>query len=1599
MAIRQGVRLVLLCVVVAALWVLASDYVFTWLFATAGEPAAAAAINGLLFAGGSALLLWLILRLRAPLPLSRAGTVGRRLTSRPLVVSGTVAAALVMLIGSTVFGLIADAMRQQETARLVAVAETKVSQIEAWLGERLGDISDYINSPFFHEAVPRGGVAPKALAEELAERLAVTVANGAIGALTLRGPDGAVIASAGAEVPVDQAYQQALERALGDGRPALIDFHRSGAGQPPRLGLLGVIRDRHLPARPVIGVLAAEIDPEQALYPILRSWPGTSDSAETLIVRREDGRALFLSPLRHREGSELAFSIEFDRGEVPAVQALTRGNGTYDGRDYRGEPVLSVARAIAGTPWMLVAKIDQVELFAGIRTLALVTTLLVGAALAVIGLFLVILWRQERLHHRVALVHQLETVAAVAPGVLYSFRRHADGRTEVPYLAPAFRELTGIEPDQLQRQGLEPLLALMPEDERREFLASMARVTSDHQLWHHQWPIEHPEKGLRWLEARARRTVQGDGSTLWRGFILDITERRQSELLNRRFGVTLMSIGDGVIAADAEGRVVLLNPVAETLTGWSGDDARGRPLAEVFHIINEYSRAPVDNPVTRVLRDGLVVGLANHTLLVARDGRERPIADSGAPIRDERGRITGVVLVFRDQSEQRAAEQALQMAATALQEREMVLSAIFRQAPDSIVLIDTETLGFVEFNDAACRNLGYSREQFACMTLAQVQALLTPEQTRARVDALKGHDCFEFENRHRTHEGEVREIYVRSRPIELRGRRYFVSIWTDITERKRAAEAVLVERNRLRTLIDNIPGLVWLKDPDGVFLACNPGFERYFGVAENRVVGQRDEIFVSPELARRFRQDDQRAIALGQPITFEEWVETTGSEPNFLLETVKAPVYDHLGQVVGVFGIARDVTAERAAREQARLLTQAVEQSPESIMVAGLDHRIEYVNPSCVRTSGYSREELLGATPRLLHSGLTPAADYQALSKALAAGEVWRGRFHNRRKDGQTYIEAVIVSPIRNQAGEITRYLAIKEDITEQLAAADQLRVLAERMALATKAAGIGIWDWDLMADHLNWNDEMFHIYGLSRASFSGTMADWKERIDPDDLGQLQAMWHEYGNAAGELAEEFRITRPDGERRVIRSSFIIHRDPQGQPIRFVGTNLDVTDYRRAVEVATAAQEHAEAANLAKSRFLANMSHELRTPLNVIIGFSDLLLAAEADADRRDQLGVIHQTGRNLLQLIQDILDYSTIEAGRARLDEIDFSLLHEVHAVTMLFRPEAQRQGLAFQLEVDPSLIPPRLKGAVRLLRQVLTNLIGNALKFTPQGSVTVRLVPDGPALPGTQARFRFSVSDTGIGIRPENRQRIFEMFEQEDDTYSKRFGGSGLGLAICRRLVGLLGGEIAVDSTPGVGSCFSFTAAFAVLNAAGQAGQEQGAAGPGELAAAPTVRTLPSTTGRTVLIVEDDEGNRELLVRLVQSRAWQVSCAADGVQALALLERQPFDLILLDIQLPTLSGLEVARRIRAGTVAGCAAATPIVAVTAYALPADRERILSHGVDDYLSKPIDRGQLLSLLDRFAGAPATAAPPAVEAVADSEMLPAAALPVDAPGLPP
>jgi signal transduction histidine kinase/ActR/RegA family two-component response regulator len=390
-----------------------------------------------------------------------------------------------------------------------------------------------------------------------------------------------------------------------------------------------------------------------------------------------------------------------------------------------------------------------------------------------------------------------------------------------------------------------------------------------------------------------------------------------------------------------------------------------------------------------------------------------------------------------------------------------------------------------------------------------------------------------------------------------------------------------------------------------------------------------------------------------------------------------------------------------------------------------------------------------------------------------------------------------------------------------------------------------------------------------------------------------------------------------------------------------------------------ARRKAEEANRAKSEFLANMSHEIRTPMTVVLGAVEQLQDTVLSPEQGPLLDMAKNSALALMELLGDILDFSMIEANKVVLDHHPFCLREWAESSIAILLSEARRRGLDLPLEVAQE-VPEVVVADSHRLRQVLVNLVGNALKFTEQGKVKVRIELTADDL--NRRMVGFAVSDTGIGISKDNMEHIFSSFSQADASTTRKYGGTGLGLAICKQLVERMGGEIRVTSEPGKGSTFSFTVPLVVADE--QAEQKTPEpTGPPEPPACGTLDWTPQ-----VLVVEDDKDIRNLVVLLLKSRGWQASVATGGKEALHRLESDTFDLVLMDWQMPDMDGREVTRAIREKEK-GSAKHLPIIALTGHARKDDRERCLEAGMDDYLTKPFSTVQLFAAMERLLQKPA------------------------------
>jgi PAS domain S-box-containing protein len=657
---------------------------------------------------------------------------------------------------------------------------------------------------------------------------------------------------------------------------------------------------------------------------------------------------------------------------------------------------------------------------------------------------------------------------------------------------------------------------------------------------------------------------------------------------------------------------------------------------------------------------------------------------------------------------------------------------------------------------------------------------------------------------------------------------YFTGIIRDITQRKQAERALVRERGILKTLTRTLPDLVWLKDPEGRYLACNARFEAFFGATEQQIIGRTDHDFVARELADFFREQDRLAIDAGGPSINEEEVRFASDGHRELLETIKVPMFDVNGALIGVLGVGRDITRARQNEAELRKLVRAVEQSPESIIITGAEARIEYVNDALLQSTGYSREELIGHNPRLLQSGKTPPATYVSMWNALKNGLPWKGEFNNRKKDGTEYIEFAIITPLRQPDGTVSHYVAVKEDITE------------------------------------------------------------KKRI-------------------GLELDNYR------------------------------QNLEEMVAERTSEL-SAAQQRAEAANIAKSAFLSNMSHEIRTPLNAITGMSYVLRRSGLTLRQTDKLDKIETAGNHLLNIINNVLDLSKIEAGKFALEDVPVHVETLLGNIASMLGQKARDKGLSFNIETVS--LSHNLHGDPTRLQQALLNYAANALKFTETGHISLRVKE--AAQTDETVTLRFEVEDSGIGITPDALTKLFGAFEQADNSTTRKYGGTGLGLAITKKIAEVMGGTAGVTSAAGKGSTFWFTA---VLSKTQHSAEEPVKA---------RVETAEQVirrdhAGKRILLAEDEPINREVGVMLLEDVGLRVDLAEDGQIAVTKARSGGYALILMDMQMPVLDGLDATRQIR--QLPGCET-IPILAMTANAFAENKDQCFEAGMDDFISKPV-----------------------------------------------
>lgn len=544
---------------------------------------------------------------------------------------------------------------------------------------------------------------------------------------------------------------------------------------------------------------------------------------------------------------------------------------------------------------------------------------------------------------------------------------------------------------------------------------------------------------------------------------------------------------------------------------------------------------------------------------------------------------------------------------------------------------------------------------------------------------------------------------------------------------------------------------------------------------------------------------------------------------------------------------------------------------------------------------------------------------------------------------------------LEHQSRELDRLRnTVHRESNSRLLAEEALDEARDRLQLAVDAAGLALWDWQLPATQVFLTARWGELLGDIAADGYWEAVDLRARLHPDDVEPLrmQVMALLEGRSQRAVVQH-RVRASEGWRWVETHAVVAEHDSKGQPLRLMGTLADIGERKRIERDSERARELTEQASRAKSEFLANISHEVRTPLNAFMGLTRMLMDSPLNADQSSWLALMDNSAHELLDLLNNLLDLSRIEAGQFDIENVRFDLHQALEQAIVPYAEQAGEQALDFRFEL-PSTLPQWVMGDAVRLRQVLNHLLSNALKFTPRGGrVEVHIQPI-EATAQAPKRLQLQVRDSGVGIAREHHATVFDAFTQADASTARPYGGSGLGLAICAQLARLMGGEIDLQSDEGQGSTFTLTLPLRELD-------QSPLSASAELLE--VAQAGARYVGLVVLLAEDHPVNELMMRQLLLRLGCIVRVARGGVHAIAQWEQGGIDLVLMDVQMPGMSGLQATHEIRDIETRRKLPRTPIVAVTANAMPGDREACLAAGMDGYTAKPVSPQALIKEMDR------------------------------------
>jgi PAS domain S-box-containing protein len=1247
-----------------------------------------------------------------------------------------------------------------------------------------------------------------------------------------------------------------------------------------------------------------------------------------------------------------------------------------------------------------------------------------------------------------------------------------DGRFR--YANPAFARMLGYEAEEMIER-IDPFDIVFSADREKLAHALRSRLSGDND------PNSRVFRGVRkdgticHVESFGTRVTYNDRPAVL-GTLLDITERKQADeerrKIEERFQLVAQATNDAVWDWDLATNDVWWNEGVTTLFGYDVEQV-GPSMSKWFENVHPEDRERVASSAREVINSDGRIWTSEYRYRRA-DGSYAFVMDRGYVMRDEEGRPVRMVGAMADLTERRMAEEILRTS----EER---FSKAFHSNPASMSILTAREGIYIDVNEAFTRSTGFRREDLLGRSAEDV-GIWADGESRQRVLRLIREQGFvrDLDVRFRRKSGELMDGLFSAEKIRIGGKTCVLSTSIDITEQKRAQEALRRSEEYFRSLIENAQDVTSIVNKQGTIVYTSPSVERVLGYKPEELIGQGAFDLLHPDDLAGVTQLFNSTVGNHGSVEKAEYRYRHKDGSWRVMEAIGNNLFDNPA-VGGAVINSRDVTerkqAEDALKEREEWFKEIFDGSRDAIFLVGEDARFVEVNRSACELTGYSREELLSMSIPDLHETKDLHAFHTYFDSILSGQEITTEAMIRHRSGKK--IPAEFSNRRMIFRGKPVVHTTAR-DITERKQAEENIRQSEERYRSLFESNPLPAWVFDVETFRFfAVNDAALQHYGYTREEFLSMKST--DIRPPEDVSRymdnVEALRDKSGSAG-----VWKHRKRDGS--------LIDVEITTQALRFeeraakLVIAKDITERKQAEDAMIRAKEAAEAANRAKSEFLANMSHEIRTPMNGIIGMTELLSDTPLDGEQREYLEMVRLSADSLLEIINDILDFSKIEAGKFKLDSSPFSLEDTLGDTMKTFAPRAHEKGIELILHIAPQT-PDSLTGDAVRLRQIIVNMMGNAVKFTESGEVALRVEVESQT--EEEALLHFSVRDTGIGIPPEKQRLIFEAFTQADASTTRKFGGTGLGLAISSRLVELMGGTIRVESEEGRGSAFHFTARFGVnqstlqpdsalaglsalivddnqtclsimaesldywgasvalargaaealketMQARGEGRSydvaivDAGMPGIDGLTLISLLKENPQTVGSAILLVsavkghlvgaiendpfigcqlikpvkpaelkaallrmanardarrekaplvakrtlltaqrplrvllaEDNPVNRHLAVRLLEKYGHRVVVANNGREAVEAFERAPFDLILMDVQMPEMSGLEAAAVIRSRE--SPSGRIPIIAMTAYAMKGDRERCLEAGMDDYVSKPVRAEELFRAIE-------------------------------------